>query len=80
MGFGDWWLMVLRGSPFFFSPFFFVVCWFCDQRWAQMVVTGLEGVIGFFIGLGMNNSCGQRGYIRIAGAGLACSRSHGAKT
>ena len=35
-----------------------------------MVVTGLEGVAGFSIGLGMKNSCGQRGYIRIAEAGL----------
>ena len=35
-----------------------------------MVVTGLEGVAGFSIGLGMKNSCGQRGYIWIAEAGL----------
>ena len=35
-----------------------------------MVVTGLEGVAGFSIGLGMKNSCGQRGYIWIAESGL----------
>ena len=57
------------GHLFFFSPFF-VVCWFCDKRRARMVVIGLEGVAGFSIGLGMKNSCGQRGYIWIAEAGL----------
>ena len=35
-----------------------------------MVVTGLEGVAGFSFGLGVKNSCGVWGYIRIAGAGL----------
>nr|POE50087.1 hypothetical protein CFP56_60609 [Quercus suber] len=36
----------------------------------QMVVTGLRGVASFFVGLGIKNSCGQRGYIRITGASL----------
>ena len=35
-----------------------------------MVVIGLGGVTGFFVGLGMKNSCGVAGYIRIAGVGL----------
>ena len=35
-----------------------------------MVVTDLEGAAGFFVGLGMKNSCGQRGYIRTARASL----------
>ena len=35
-----------------------------------MVVTSLGGVTGFSVGLGMKNSCGAVGYIRIAGAGL----------
>ena len=35
-----------------------------------MVVTSLGGVVGFSVGLGMKNSCGQRGYIRTARAGL----------
>ena len=35
-----------------------------------MVVTGLGGVTGFSVGLGVKNSCGTWGYIRIAGAGL----------
>nr|POE86895.1 hypothetical protein CFP56_24886 [Quercus suber] len=44
--------------------------WFCDQRRAWMVVTGLGGVTSFFVGLGMKNLCGATGYIRIVGAGL----------
>ena len=39
-------------------------------RGPQMVVTGLGGVTGFSVGLGMKNSCGAARYIRIAGAGL----------
>ena len=35
-----------------------------------MVVTGLGGITGFSIGLGMKNSYGVAGYTRIAGAGL----------
>ena len=35
-----------------------------------MVVTGLGGVTGFFVSLGMKNSCGAARHIRIAGAGL----------
>ena len=35
-----------------------------------MVVTGLGGVAGFSVGLGVKISCGAAGYIRIAGAGL----------
>ena len=35
-----------------------------------MVVIGLGGVAGFSVGLGMKNSCGQRGYIRTARTGL----------
>ena len=35
-----------------------------------MVLTGLGGVTGFSVGLGMKNSCGVAGYIRIAGVGL----------
>ena len=35
-----------------------------------MVVTDLGRVTGFSVGLGMKNSCGQRGYIRTVGAGL----------
>ena len=35
-----------------------------------MVVTGLRGVTGFSVGLGVKNSCGAWGNIRIAGAGL----------
>ena len=35
-----------------------------------MLVTSLEGIAGFFVGLGMKNSCGALGYIRIAGASL----------
>ena len=65
---------------FFFFFLWFVVCWFFDQRWAQMVVIGLGRVAGFSVGLGMKNSCGQRGYIRNARTGLGFSRSHGAKT
>nr|POE58782.1 hypothetical protein CFP56_57493 [Quercus suber] len=45
-------------------------CGYCDQRRARMVVTGLGGVAGFSVGLGMKNSCGAAGYTRIAGAGL----------
>ena len=56
---------------FLFFLFFWVCgCGFCDQRRAQMVVTGLGGVTGFSVGLGMKNSCGAARYIRIAGAGL----------
>nr|XP_023876690.1 probable glycosyltransferase At5g03795 [Quercus suber] len=35
-----------------------------------MVVTGLGGIAGFSIGLGVKNSCGAWGNIQIAGAGL----------
>ena len=35
-----------------------------------MVVTGLGGVTGFSVGLGMKNSYGAAGYIRIVGASL----------
>ena len=35
-----------------------------------MVVTGLGGVTGFSIGLGMKNSCGAARYTRIARTGL----------
>ena len=59
----------LRGFFFFFFCWV-CVCGFCDQRQARMVVTGLGGVIGFSVGLGMKNSCGAVGYIRITGAGL----------
>ena len=56
---------------FLFFLFFWVCgCGFCDQRRAQMVVTGLGGVTGFSVGLGMKNSCGAAGYTRIAGTGL----------
>ena len=41
----------------------FVGCGFCDQRQARVVVTGLGGVIGFSVGLGVKNLCGARGYI-----------------
>ena len=62
----------MSGSFSFFFFFFFWVCGrgFCDQRWAQMLVTGLGGVTGFSVGLGMKNSCGAVWYIRIIGAGL----------
>ena len=67
-----WWLMGLCGSPssssFFF--FWFVGYGFCDQRQASMVVTGLGDVVDFSVGLGVKNSCGAWGYIRIVGAGL----------
>ena len=59
----------LRGFFFFFFLIFFflwfVGCGFCDQRRARMVVTGLGGVTGFFVGLGMKSSCGATGYTRI---------------
>ena len=45
-----------------------LVCGFCDQRRAQMVVNGLGGVVGFSVGLGMKNPC--RATVRIARAGL----------
>ena len=35
-----------------------------------MVVTGLGGAVGFFIVLGVKNSCGAWENIRIVGAGL----------
>ena len=35
-----------------------------------MVVTSLEGIAGFSIGLAVKNSCRAEGYIRIVGAGL----------
>ena len=35
-----------------------------------MLVINLGGIAGFFVGLGMKNSCGAWGYIRIAGACL----------
>ena len=35
-----------------------------------MVVIGLGGVTGFSVGLGMKNSCGAAGYIRISRVGL----------
>ena len=35
-----------------------------------MAVTSLGGVTGFFVGLGIKNSCEAAGYTRIAGAGL----------
>ena len=57
MGLGSWWLMGLHGFFFFFF-WWFVGCGFCDQRRARMLVIGLGGVAGFFIGLGMKNSCG----------------------
>ena len=38
-----------------------------------MVVNGLGGVAGFSVGLGMKNSCGAAGYIRIAEVGLQIS-------
>ena len=68
MGFDGWWLMGLAWIILLF--FFFLVCGSCDQMRAQMMVMGLGGVAGFSTGLGMKNSCGQRGYIRIAGVGL----------
>uniref|UniRef100_A0A7N2N4Y4 aspartate--tRNA ligase n=1 Tax=Quercus lobata TaxID=97700 RepID=A0A7N2N4Y4_QUELO len=40
------------------------------MRPARMVVTGLGGVVGFSVGLGMKNSCGDAGYIWISKAGL----------
>ena len=39
-----------------------------------MVVTGLGGVTGFSVGLGMKSSCGAAGYTRIAGVGLGFSK------
>ena len=39
-----------------------------------MVVTGLGGVIGFSVGLGMKNSWGAAGYTRIAEVGLCLLR------
>ena len=75
-----WWLMGHAWDFFFFFFLWFVVYGFCDQRWARMVVIGLGRVAGFSVGLGMKNSCGQRGYIRNARTGLGFSRSHGAKT
>ena len=71
-----------------FSSSFFFFWWFVGVgsviRGPQMVVTGLGGVTGFSVGLGMKNSCGTgfsvglgmknscgaARYIRIAGAGL----------
>ena len=47
-----------------------LICGFCDQRRAQMVVNGLGGVVGFSVGFGMKNSCGAAGYIRIVKVGL----------
>ena len=38
-----------------------------------MVVNGLGGVASFSVGLGMKNSCGAAGYIRIARVGLQIS-------
>ena len=35
-----------------------------------MVVTGLGGVTGFSVGLGIKNSCGAARYTQIAGADL----------
>ena len=77
MGFGSWWvnlggggstLSMGLGVGLSFSLFWwFVGCGFCDQRRARMVVTGLGGVTGFFVGLGMKSSCGATGYTRIAG-------------
>ena len=34
-----------------------------------MGVTGLEGVMGFSVGFGMKNLCGQRGYMVRIGSG-----------
>ena len=62
--------MGLAWVTFFFFFWWFVVCGFRDQKRAWMMVTGLEGVTGFSVGLGMKNSCGQKGYIRIAGTSL----------
>ena len=42
--------------------FFFVICGSCDQRRVRMMVTGLEGVAGFSVGLGMKNSWVKRVY------------------
>ena len=39
-----------------------------------MVVTGLGGITGFSVGLGMKNSWGAAGYTRIAGAGLGLGK------
>ena len=45
-----------------------------------MMGTGLGRVAGFSAGLGMKNSCGQRGYIRTAGAGLGLFKISWGKT
>ena len=62
----------LTWVSFLLLSFFF--WWFVGVgsviRGPQMVVTGLGGVTGFSVGLGMKNSCGAARYIRIAGAGL----------
>ena len=70
VGFGGWWVDVADGSRWVFSFFWVCGCGFCDQRRARMAVTGLGGVTGFSVGLGIKNSCGATGYTRIAGAGL----------
>ena len=64
-----WWIEVVNLNFFFF----FLVCGICDQRRARMVVNGLGGVAGFSVGLGMKNSCGAVGYIRITEASLQIS-------
>ena len=64
MGFGNWWLMGLALVTFF------LLCGSCDQRRAQTMVIGLGRVAGFSAGLGMKNSCGQKGYIQTARASL----------
>lgn len=47
MGLGSWWADGSCVGHFFFFFFCYVVSGFCDQRWARMMVTGLEGVTGF---------------------------------
>ena len=85
------WLVVVLaagwsyGSVFFFFFFIggiYVLCFWSSgspQSWAQIGVTGFGGVVGFSVGFGMKNSCGQRGYMVRIGSGFSLQISWGKK-
>ena len=49
--------------------FFFFRSGGSPQSRSRIGVTGFGEVVGFFVGFGMKNSCGQRGYMIRASSG-----------
>ena len=80
--FSIWRFEVVDLKFFFFFCWIYVLCFWSSgspQSWAHIGVTGFGGVVGFSIGFGMKNSCGQRGYMVRTGSGFSFQISWGKK-